>query len=89
MPRKRRRHGWIKPLLNISCQFVAGDYPLTIKVCFENGVTRRYRDDELHQPAPGNYLKQPDGNYAVGYQFRDPGKKNRIRCYQQRTRQPR
>lgn len=79
-----RRHGWVKPLLNISCQFAAGDYPLTIRICFENGVSRRYRDDELHQPAPGNYLKS-DAGYTIGYRFNEPTK-NRIRCCKQRTR---
>ena len=74
-----RRHGWVKPLLNISCQFAAGDYPLTIRICFENGVSRRYRDDELHQPAPGNYLKS-DAGHTVGYRFNDSTKRNRIRC---------
>lgn len=72
-----RRHGWVKPLLDISCQFAAGDYPLTIRICFENGTCRRYRDDELHQPASGNYL-QSDAGHTVGYRFNYPIK-NRIR----------
>ena len=61
-----RRHGWIKPLVKVSCQYAAGDYPLIVTICFENGVTRRYKDDEIHQPPPGGYLKQfsyPAGSY--------------------------
>lgn len=68
---RKRRHGWVKPLIDIHCQFAAGDYPLTIKICFENGVTRRYRDDELHQPSPGNYFT-PHKQTAVGYRYNYP-----------------
>ena len=87
MPRRKmpRRHGWVKPLINISCYYAAGDYPLLININFENGVVRRYRDDELHQPAPGNYLKSDAGN-VVGYKFNPGREKNRIRCCEQRTR---
>ena len=63
-----RRHGWIKPLVKVTCQYAAGDYPLTVKICFENGVSRRYRDDELNQPRPAAYfqkMKEP----VVGYQY--------------------
>lgn len=73
-----RRHGWVKPLINISCCYAAGDYPLTVRICFENGAVRRYRDDDLHQPAPGNYLKDDTG-YTIGYQYKGPKKmKNRL-----------
>ena len=68
MPRRRRRHGWIKPLLNISCQFAAGDYPMTVKILFENGVSRRYRDDEINQPPPATYFQKMQSP-VVGYQY--------------------
>ena len=65
-----RRHGWVKPLLNIVCQYAAGDYPLFMLINFENGVNRRYRDDELHQPPPAAYFT-PWMIPMVGYHFRE------------------
>lgn len=75
-----KRHGWIKPLVSISCQYGACDYPLTVKICFENGVTRKYRDDDLHMTPPIVYDKTPpEGkNIVVGYQYRGKHKKSRI-----------
>lgn len=71
------RHGWVKPILNINCQYVACDYPLTIKICFENGVTRRYRDDELNLSPP--IFDRPERqNTVVGYQYRGRHKKSRV-----------
>ena len=65
-----RRHGWIKPLVSVSCQYAAGDYPLTIRICFENGVSRRYRDDELNQPPPIVYKDQKDIVWR-GYKYKE------------------
>ena len=69
-----RRHGWIKPLVEITCNYVHNGYPLTVRINFENGVSRRYRDDEINQPPPGSYFR-PMQNPVVGYQF---GRKNKI-----------
>ena len=81
-----RRHGWVKPLLKIVCYYAAGDYPLTIMINFQNGTTRRYRDDELHQPASGNYF-QPFLKPVDGYKFRGEQKRSRIHGWSRKMRQ--
>ena len=74
-----KRHGWIKPLVDIHCQYGACDYPLVVRICFENGVTRRFRDDELHMPPPIVYDKPETGqNIITGYQYRGRHKKSRV-----------
>ena len=74
-----KRHGWVKPLVEINCQYGACDYPIVVRINFENGVTRRYRDDELHQTPPIVYEKKPEGqNIVVGYQYRGLHRKSRV-----------
>ena len=71
-----KRHGWVKPLVDIHCQYGACDYPLVVRICFENGVTRRYKDDELHLPPP--IFDKPDRHTVVGYQYQGRNKKSRV-----------
>ena len=66
---KRRRWFTVRPLENVACTFGFGRYPTQIRLCMEDGSTRRYRDDELHQPVPrcGKDGWKPGLCEVVGY----------------------
>ena len=69
---KRRRQQTIRPLADVAVHYGYGYYPVTVNICMENGVCRRYRDDEIHQPVPrcGVDGWKYDLPQAVGYKMK-------------------